>query len=74
MTAAITTIQRAEPQGGAIRFARRLGAALASLGDRLATWSAPYYETGLGEELEGLSPGKRLDVALGWHARRGRAL
>lgn len=74
MTAAITTTQRAEPQGGATRFARRLGAGLASLGDRLATWSAPYYDTGLGEELEALPPGKRLDAALGWHARQGRVL
>lgn len=74
MTAAITTIQRAEPQGGAIRFARRLGAALAALGDRLATWSAPYYGKGTGEELEALPPGERLDAALNWHARHGRVL
>lgn len=74
MTAATTAIQRAEPQGRAIRFARGLAARLASLGDRLATWSAPYYDTELGEELEALPPGKRLDAALGWHARRGRAL
>jgi hypothetical protein len=74
MTTAITTIQRAEPKGGVHRFARRLGAALAALGDRIAAWSAPYYEKGIGQELEAMPPGKRVDAALRWHARHGRML
>ena len=74
MTTTITTIQRAEPKGGVSRFARRLGAAFAALGDRLAAWSAPYYEKGIGQELEAMPPSKRLDAALGWHARHGRML
>ncbi len=77
----ITTIQRAEPKGNISRFVRRLGAALAALGaalaalsDRLAAWSVPYYEKGMGEEIEALPPRKRLDATLGWHARHGRML
>ena len=74
MTTAITTIERTEPKGGVDRFARRLGAALAALGDRIAAWSAPYYEKGIGQELEAISPSKRLDAALRWQARHGRIL
>lgn len=74
MTTAITTIERTEPKGGVDLFARRLGAALAALGDRIAAWSAPYYENGIGEQLEAMPPSKRLDAALRWHARRGRIL
>lgn len=74
MTTAITTIQRAEPNGGVNRFARQLGAATAALGDRIAAWSAPYYENRIGEQLEAMSPSKRLDAALRWHARHGRML
>lgn len=74
MTTAITTIQRAEPTGGVNRFARRLGAALAALGDRIAAWSAPYYEKGIGQELDAMPLSKRLDAALRWHARHGRML
>ena len=74
MTTAITTIQRAEPKGGVSRFARRLGAALAALGDRIDAWCAPCYERGIGEQLEAMPPSQRLDVALRWHARHGRIL
>jgi len=74
MTAAITTIQRAEPKGGVNRFARRVGAALEPLGDRIAAWSAPYYENGIGGQLEAIPPSQRLDAALRWHARRERML
>ncbi len=74
MTTALTTIQRADPTGGVSRFARRLGAALAPLGDRIAAGSAPDQEKGIGEELEAMPPGKRLDAALRWHARQGRML
>lgn len=74
MTTAIATIQRAEPKGGVNRFARRLGAALAALGDGIAAGSAPYYVEGIGQELEAMPPSKRLDAALRWHARHGRIL
>lgn len=74
MTTAITTIQRADAKGGVSRVARRLGAALAALGDRIAAWSAPYYEKGIGQELEAMPPSKRLDAALRWQARHGRML
>jgi len=73
MTTAITTIQRAEPKGGVDRFARRFGAALAALGDRIAAWCAPYYENTIGEQLEAMPSSRRLDVALRWHAH-GRVL
>lgn len=74
MTRTITTIQWAEPKGGVNRFVRRLGTALAALGDLPAAWSAPYYERGIGEEIEAVPPSKRLDAALRWHARHGRML
>lgn len=74
MTTAITTIQRAEPKGGVNRVARRFGAALAALGDRIAAWSAQYCAKGIGGELEAMPPSKRLDAALRWHARHGRML
>lgn len=74
MTTAITTIQQAEPTRGVIRFARRLGAKLATLGDRMAAWSAAYYESEMGEELAVTPPSERIDAALRWHARRGRLL
>ena len=67
MTTTTTTIQRAEPKGGVSRFARRLG-------DLPAAWSVPYYEKGIGEEIEAVPPSKRLDAALRWHARHGRML
>lgn len=72
MTTAITAIQRAEPKGGVKRFAGRLGAALAALGDRIAAWSAPYYENRIGEQLDAMQPRQRVDAALRWHARHGR--
>ena len=74
MTTAITTIPRAEPKGGVNRFARRLGAALASLGDRIAARSSPYYEIVISEQFEAMPPSKRPDAALRWHARHGRIL
>lgn len=74
MTAAIRTIERDEPRGGAIRFARRLGAALAAPGHGLVTWSSAYYGKGIGEELEALPPAQRLDAALDWQARHGRVV
>ena len=74
MTTALTTIQRAAPKGGVSPFARRLGAALAALGDRIAACSAPNQDKGIGQELDATPPGKRLDAALRWHARQGRML
>lgn len=76
MTTALTTIQRTAPKSGVSRFSRfplRLGAALAGLGERIAAWSAPYYEQGLGD-LAALPDDQRLDAALRWHARTGRVL
>ena len=74
MTTAITTIHQTEPKRGVNRFARRLAAALGSLGDRVATWSAPYCGSEIGEELAVTPPSERIDTALRWHARRGRLL
>jgi hypothetical protein len=73
MTTAITTIQRAEAKGGVDRFTRRLGAALAALGDWIAAWCAPYYENTIGEQLEAMPSSERLDASLRWHAQ-GRVL
>lgn len=74
MTTAITTIHQAEPTRRVNRFARWLSAALRSLADRVATWSAPFYESEFGEELAVTPPSERIDTALRWHARRGRLL
>ena len=74
MTTAITTIQRIERKGGVNDFARRLGAAVAALGDRVSAWSAAYYESGIGDELAVTPPSERIDAALRWHARQGRIL
>jgi hypothetical protein len=72
MTAAITTIQRAVREGGVNHFARRLGAALTALSDRVSAWSGPYYKSRIGDELAVLPPSERIDAALRWHAHRGR--
>ena len=74
MTTAITTIHQGEPTRGVNRFARRFGAKLATLGDRMAAWSAPYFESEISEELAVTPPSERIDAALRWHARRGRLL
>ena len=74
ITTAITTVQQAAPRVRVNRFARRLGATLATLGDLMAAWSAPHDEKGIGQELEAMPPGMRLDAALRWHARHGRVL
>ena len=74
MTTAITTIHQAETKRGVNRFARELGAAVCSLGDRAAIWSARYHDSDIGPELAVTPPGERIDTALRWHARRGRVL
>jgi hypothetical protein len=78
MTTAIATMKRSEQKAGIRRAARRLGEALAALGDRIAAWSARYFEKevgeGLGEALEALSPERRIEAALRWHARQRHVL
>lgn len=74
MTTAITTIEQTGAKGGVNRLAQRLGAALATLGDRVAGWSARYYDGGIGDELAITPPSERLDAALRWHARQARIL
>ena len=74
MTTAITTIHHAEPKRGVSRFARELSAALCSLGERAAIWSARYHDREIGPELAVTPPGERIDTALRWHAHRGRVL
>lgn len=72
MTAALTTTRVAEPRGSVNRLMRRLGAALAALGERIAGWSAAYYESGISDGFAGAQPSERIDAALRWHARQRR--
>ncbi len=73
MTTATATIGRTGTKSGISRAGRGLGK-IRGLGGRIASWSAPYYETVIGDELDLLPPSKRIDAALRWHARHGRLL
>lgn len=74
MTTLITTIQRTGPKQGIDQTARRLAATLAALVDTVAAWSARQYPSGIGDVLEAMPPGRRIDAALRWHARQRHVL
>lgn len=72
MTNTITTIERTG-QAGIRHFAQVLRGAIGARSERSAAQPGRYHEQGAigGQDLD---PENRLELALRWHARHGRAL
>ena len=72
MTSTITTVQRIG-QAGIRGFGQVLAEAIGARNDRIAARTRAYHKRGAigGQDLDAE---ERLELALRWHARHGRAL
>lgn len=75
MATAVGTIKRTGTEAGGSRAIRKFGSALAGSFNWLEAAARAHYDAmKMDIELEGLTPGERIDAALRWHARQGRIL